>query len=173
MQSRQARLDPLCFIARPNSSSASILLWLFLRLHFLAFFPTSLQDNWWNWNCWRWTKTKDDSIHHVWNFPLSVCLRVGFSVSMYLIWILGSKLILSNNGSRAILWVLETCLICRASSLYDHLDHCFVVFKHIQQRFLTWRIDVWGNNINIVQIINHSMRFLSRLKLVRCCTKLT
>ena len=25
---------------------------------------------------------------------------------------------------------------CRASSLYDHLDHCFVVFKHIQQSFL-------------------------------------
>ena len=31
---------------------------------------------------------------------------------------------------------------CRASSLYDHLDHCFVVFKHIQQSFLTRRIDV-------------------------------
>ena len=25
-----------------------------------------------------WTNTKDDSIHRVWNFPLSVCLRVGF-----------------------------------------------------------------------------------------------
>ena len=37
---------------------------------------------------------------------------------------------------------------CRASSLYDHLDHCFVVFKHIQQSFLTRRIDVWGNKIN-------------------------
>ena len=31
---------------------------------------------------------------------------------------------------------------CRASSLYDHLDHCFIVFKHIQQRFLTRRVDV-------------------------------
>ena len=31
---------------------------------------------------------------------------------------------------------------CRASSLYDHLDHCFVVFKDIQQSFLTRRIDV-------------------------------
>ena len=31
---------------------------------------------------------------------------------------------------------------CRASSLYDHLDHCFVVFKHIQQSFLTRRMDV-------------------------------
>ena len=34
-----------------------------------------------------------------------------FLVSMYLIWILGSKLILSNKQSRANLWVLETCLI--------------------------------------------------------------
>ena len=31
---------------------------------------------------------------------------------------------------------------CRASSFYDHRDHCFVVFKHIQQSFLTRRIDV-------------------------------
>ena len=30
----------------------------------------------------------------------------------------------------------------RASSLYDHLDHCFVVFKHIQQSFLMRRVDV-------------------------------
>ena len=34
-----------------------------------------------------------------------------FLVSAYLIWILGSKLILSNNQSSATLWVLDTCLI--------------------------------------------------------------
>ena len=34
-----------------------------------------------------------------------------FLVSMYLIWILGSNLILSNNQSRATLWALETCHI--------------------------------------------------------------
>ena len=34
-----------------------------------------------------------------------------FLVSMYLTWILGSRLIRSNNQSRATLWVLETCLI--------------------------------------------------------------
>ena len=34
-----------------------------------------------------------------------------FLVSMYLIWILGSRLIRSNNQSSATLWVLETCLI--------------------------------------------------------------
>ena len=31
---------------------------------------------------------------------------------------------------------------CRSSSLYDHLDHCFVVFKDIQHSFLTRRICV-------------------------------
>ena len=31
---------------------------------------------------------------------------------------------------------------CRASSLCDHLDHCFVVFKDIQHSFLTRRIRV-------------------------------
>ena len=34
-----------------------------------------------------------------------------FLVSMYLIWIFWSKVIQSNNQSRATLWVLETCLI--------------------------------------------------------------
>ena len=53
---------------------------------------------------------EDCSTHHVWNFLWSVCQRVGFLVSMYLIWILGSKLIRSNNQSRATLWVRETCL---------------------------------------------------------------
>ena len=33
-----------------------------------------------------------------------------FLVSTYLIWIFGSKLIQSNNQSRATLWVLDTCL---------------------------------------------------------------
>ena len=46
MQWRQVRSDPLRCIARPNSSSASILLWLFLHLYLFAFFSTSLQNNW-------------------------------------------------------------------------------------------------------------------------------
>ena len=37
---------------------------------------------------------------------------------------------------------------CRASSLYDHLNHCFVVFEHMQQSFLMRRIDVWGKKEN-------------------------
>ena len=62
---------------------------------------------------------------------------------------------------------------CRASSLYDHLDHCFVVFKHIQQSFLTRRIHLWGNEINIVQIIDHSLRLFSFLNCLRCWTNLS
>ena len=31
---------------------------------------------------------------------------------------------------------------CTTSSLYDHLDHCFVVFKDVQQSFLPRRIHV-------------------------------
>ena len=45
------------------------------------------------------------------NFPLVNMSASCFLVSMYLIWILVSKLIRSNNQSRATLWVLEPCLI--------------------------------------------------------------
>ena len=44
-------------------------------------------------------------------FPLVSVSASWFLVSMYLIWILGSKWIRSNNQSRATLWVLDTCLI--------------------------------------------------------------
>ena len=46
---------------------------------------------------------------------------------MYLIWILRSKLIRSNNQSRAPLWVLETCLLrCREEEEEDEEDVFFV-----------------------------------------------
>ena len=44
-------------------------------------------------------------------FPFVSMFASWFLVSIYLIGILGSKLILSNNQSSATLWVLETCLI--------------------------------------------------------------
>ena len=47
----------------------------------------------------------------MWNFLWLECQRVVFLVSMYLIWIFGSRLIRSNNQSSATLWVLETILI--------------------------------------------------------------
>ena len=62
-------------------------------------------------NSWCWTNGEDDSIHLEWICLSSTCLRVGFSVSTYLIWILVSKLILSHNRSSTTLWVRNTCLI--------------------------------------------------------------
>ena len=50
---------------------------------------------------------------------------------------------------------------CGAPSFNDHLDHCFVVLKHIQKRFLARRLDVWGNTINIIQHVGLPLRFLT------------
>ena len=49
----------------------------------------------------------------------------------------------------------------KASSLYDHLDHCFVVFKEKQQSFLMRKLDVSGNTFNIIRNIEHSSRLLA------------
>ena len=50
-------------------------------------------------------------IHHVWRFPWSVRLRVGFWCLCSWFGFLGSKLIRSNNQSSTTLWVLDVCLI--------------------------------------------------------------
>ena len=52
-----------------------------------------------------------------------------FLVSTYFIWIFGSKLILSNNQSRATLWVTGYLSHRRTSAFHNHLDHCFIVLK--------------------------------------------
>ena len=44
-------------------------------------------------------------------FPFVSMSASWFSVSVHLIWVLGSKQILSNTQSRATQWVLETCLV--------------------------------------------------------------
>ena len=92
-----------------------------------------------------------------------------FLVSMYLIWILGSTLILIKQPIKSNFVGSGNMSHCRASSLNNHLDYCFVVFKHIQQSFLMRRVDVWGNKINIIQIINLSRHFLSRWR----CTQVS
>ena len=53
---------------------------------------------------------------------------------------------------------------CRTPSFNNHLDHNFVVFKHMSQSFLMRRLDFGGNTINMIQIIDHSLRLLSFLK---------
>ena len=80
---------------------------------------------------------------------------------MYLIWIFGSRLIRSNNQSSATLWILETCLIVGTPSLHDHLDHCFVVLKHIQQSFLMRKLNVWVNTVNVIQHVGFPLRSLT------------
>ena len=74
--------------------------------------------------------------------PWSACLRVGFWCKMFGLdfWVqidsidqpIKSNSVGSGNMSHR-----------RASSLYDHLDHCFAVFKHIQQSFLmrNWTLE--------------------------------
>ena len=84
---------------------------------------------------------------------------IWFLVSMYLIWIFGSRLIRSNRQSRATLWVLETCLIVGLLPFNDHRDHCFIVFELKQQSILTRGLDVWGNRINILQYVDLPLSF--------------
>ena len=65
-------------------------------------------------------------------FPLVKMSTSWFLVPMYLIWILGSRLIRSNNQSRATLWVLETCLIVGLQHLIIILITASLSSKHIQ-----------------------------------------
>ena len=51
-------------------------------------------------------------------FPFVSMSSNWFLESMYLIWILGSKLIQSNNQSKATLWVPQNMFHCRNSSLH-------------------------------------------------------
>ena len=67
-----------------------------------------------------------------------------FLVSMYLIWIFGSRSIRSNNQSRATLWVLETCLIVGLLLLTSVMITTSSSSKHIQRSFWMRRFDVWG-----------------------------
>ena len=164
MQSKQTRSNPSLCIVIPNSSSALILLWLFLHLHLLVFFSTSLCACWWNWNGWCWTNTKDGSTHHMWNFICQHVCELVFGVKKF--WFESW----SPNWFHQTFNQEQLCgfwkkVSCPTSFLYDHLDHCFVAFKYIQHSFPTRRIDVWRNKINIIQIINHSMRFASALEM--------
>ena len=61
-----------------------------------------------------------------------------FVDSTYLIWTVGSRLILSNNQSRANRWVRDTCLIVGLPPLMIYLYHSFVVFENVQ----LWQIHI-------------------------------
>ena len=55
---------------------------------------------------------------------------------------------------------------CRTPSFNDHLDHCFIVFKHIQWSFLTRRLDIWGNRINVFHHIDLPLRFMVLVNII-------
>ena len=90
--------------------------------------------------------------HHVWDCLLSKCLQAGVLVSMYRIGILGSKLILSNNQSRATLWVLDTCRIVGIPAFDYHLNHGFIVLKHVQHSNGLRKSHIRKHIVNMKQI---------------------
>ena len=59
-----------------------------------------------------------------------------FLVSMYLIWIFSVQIDSIEQPIKRNSVGSGNMSHCGAASLYDHLDHCFDVFKHIQQSFL-------------------------------------
>ena len=63
-----------------------------------------------------------------------------FLVPTYLIWILESRLIRSNNQSSATLGVLDTCLIVGLLPLMIISDHRFIIFSNVQLRLILRRI---------------------------------
>ena len=125
-----------------------MLLWLVLLLNRLEISSPLYQSTLQNWNGWYWTSTTKWFHSSRVKFPLVRISATWFLVSMYLIRILGSRLIRWNNQSSATLWVLETCLIVGLLPFTIIFNYSFVVFKHIQQGFLMRRFDVWGNTIN-------------------------
>ena len=72
-------------------------------------------------------------------------------VSMYLFWILGSRLILSNNQCKATLWVLDTCLIVEIRPFIIILITASIVLKNAEPRTKQRRLHDRRNEINITQ----------------------
>ena len=87
-------------------------------------------------------------------------------VSTYLIWFLGSKFIL-NNPFRVSLWVLETCLMVGLLPFMIILITASLSSKIYNKA--SWRKESPFEDINKINTVCHSMRFLSYWKFVRCC----
>ena len=72
-------------------------------------------------------------------------------VSTYLIWILGSRLVLSNIQSRETLWVVDSCLIVGLLPLMIiYITTSY--FKDEQHRTKARKLRVRRNTVNMVQI---------------------
>ena len=79
-------------------------------------------------------------------------------MSTYLIWILDSKLILSNDRSNGTLWVLDTCLIVGLRPLIIILMTASLSSKNVQLRLTLRRMCVGWYIIHIwQQLLNLSL----------------
>ena len=124
-----ALMEPFHCFAQSNSSSILTLLCLFLHQIFCVLFDiTSEHSAELKWLMLHKHKRWFHSSHLV---SMSAS---SFLVSMYLIWIF----------NEAQLWGSGNFSHCRASSLCDHLDYCFIVFKHIQQKLPGEKIGRFG-----------------------------
>ena len=110
--------------------------------------------------------TTNDSTHHAWNFLWSKYQLVGFWCRCILIWILESRLIRSNNQSRATLWVLETCRIVGLLPLIIILITALLSSNTYNKA--SWRADwtIWGNGINILHHIDPLLRFMMLVNII-------
>ena len=83
-----------------------------------------------------------------------------FLVSRYLIWILGSRLIRSNNQSRATLWVLETCVIVGQLPLIIILITASLSSNTYNKT--SWRTDRTfdRNSVNVFRYIDFVVRLV-------------
>ena len=107
-------------------------------------------------------------------FPLVRMSASWFLVSMYLIWILESKLIRSNNQSRAALWGLDTCVIVGLLPLMIILITASLSSNTYNKASWCEEKTFQGiNKINDVQIIDHFSRLLAFVNCARCWTNFT
>ena len=84
------------------------------------------------------------------SFRLPLEFSSRFLVSTYLIWILGSKLILSDNQSNATLWLLDTCLIIELVPLMIMFITSSLSSKNGRLNFCPEKSDrLWSNNLDL------------------------
>ena len=136
--------------ASPNSTSASTLPQFSLLMLLVAFFSTSLSGSLLSWNCWCWTNGEDGSTHHVWDCPLSICLRIVFDVDI-LDFNLGIQVDSVKQPTKRNSMGSRHLSHCWTSAFDDHFNHCFVILKNVKHSTRLRRLHVWRNIISVAQ----------------------
>ena len=142
-----------------GSSLVAILLWLVLLLDLVVIFLPWFQHKLWGWNGWHWTNITNDSIRHMWNFLWLESRQVDFEVDVldldFLVEVNSIEQPIKRNSVGP-----GNMSHCGTLFFNDHLNERVVVLKNIQQSFLTRKLDVWGNGIEIIQRVDLLLRFL-------------